>query len=478
MAPRTSRDLMLDRRQLLGAFGAGAWLAACGEPDGDPTPTDTGPKPRSTPPDLAWEGVAAVDDAVFPNGVAAGDPRPDGGRLWCRYLGAAGVQVWVAEWTGDAFAEPRSIAVTPSEGGFCHVDVASIASDVWFAYQFVDDDGLGSVVGLSHTAIPSDHDGVVRVISTSCLHQEHRYSGSEPELAGVIGFVSLQRALARGPADFVVWMGDFGYFDGRESPEEYRELWLQQQRAIGISDALRGAPSVFTLDDHEVTNNFDPETIAPEHVAVAMQAFFDHTPIRPDAPGRVWRSWRYGAAVEVFVLDCRTERKPSLGLYISRAQMDWLKAGLSASTATWKLIVNSVPISEYPPFQTGDRWLGYPEQRSELMDFITGEGLSGVLFLAGDVHMNALSRVGLEGPWTGVLEILGGPGGSTLNVAAPFLRAATNFIHADAQWAATRMEFSVDGTARIVVVSETDEDLMSATIDVSGEVREIVRSYD
>ena len=74
------------------------------------------------------------------------------------------------------------------------------------------------------------------------------------------------------------------------------------------------------------------------------------------APDRIWRSFRWGHSAEVFVLDCRGERRPSTrsvnptreSVYISRAQMDWLKAGLRASPAVFKFIVNSVPIYGRP----------------------------------------------------------------------------------------------------------------------------------
>ena len=127
-----------------------------------------------------------------------------------------------------------------------------------------------------------------------------------------------------------------------------------------------------------------PETFDAARRTAAVQSFFDHQPVRRDAahPDRVWKRMRWGRTADIFVLDCRNERRPSTrgseDQYLSREQMDWLKAGLTSSEAVFKLIVNSVPISDFPgafDLAQRDRWEGYPTQREEILRHVGGDVL-------------------------------------------------------------------------------------------------------
>jgi alkaline phosphatase D len=187
---------------------------------------------------------------------------------------------------------------------------------------------------------------------------------------------------------------------------------------------------IATWDDHEVGNNWSPETIDPELLARATQAFFEHLPIRRDeaSPGRIWRKLRFGRTAEIFVLDGRSERRPSTretdgATYLSREQMDWLKGGLAASEAVFKIVMNSVPIGNFPAsFDLGsilldpaDRWQGYPAARRELLSFIEDTPIPGVVFLSGDFHLACAGRAAPSGVGSRTLEILAGPGAQVAN---------------------------------------------------------------
>jgi phosphodiesterase/alkaline phosphatase D-like protein len=134
---------------------------------------------------------------------------------------------------------------------------------------------------------------------------------------------------------------------------------------------------------------------------------------------------RSGTA-EFFLLDSRIERKPSTigtpeATYLSRAQLDWLKGALKASKAHFKVILNSVPITHFPPPLWGvqnDRWQAYVPQREELLDFIVDEGVEHVLFVAGDFHLGLVMRVEKEGPRRRLWEVAAGPGGNSGNPLA------------------------------------------------------------
>jgi alkaline phosphatase D len=135
---------------------------------------------------------------------------------------------------------------------------------------------------------------------------------------------------------------------------------------------------------------------------------------------------RWGKTLELFVLDGRGERRPSTrnspaAEYLSRAQLDWLKRGLLESDAVFKLIMNSVPISDFPHLfdvLTVDRWEGYPAQREELLGFIDEMAIDGVVWVAGDFHLASMGRVAASGAGSTQLEVLVGPGGQNGNVLA------------------------------------------------------------
>ena len=210
---------------------------------------------------------------------------------------------------------------------------------------------------------------------------------------------------------------------------QYRAKYAEAWGTSGMSGLHGSAGMVLTWDDHEFVNDWNPETINPTRVTTAQKAFFEHRAVRRDAasPNRVWRSLVWGKTLEVLVLDVRSERKPSTRLaanaqFVSPAQMTWLKDRLAKSTAVFKLIVTSVPITNFPPAAAGasDKWEGYPAQREEILDFIATGNLKGVWWLSGDLHFGSVGGIGASGPRLMMHEVLMGPGGTTArNVDLP-----------------------------------------------------------
>lgn len=119
-------------------------------------------------------------------------------------------------------------------------------------------------------------------------------------------------------------------------------------------------------DDHEVVNDFgaawsrwltgDPERPGyPQLVDQGRRAFraFSPVPVHPDEPERIHRSLRWGKHAELFVLDARSHRSPNelpdseeVGKrLLGDDQRHWLREGLEASDATWKLVSLDVPLS-------------------------------------------------------------------------------------------------------------------------------------
>lgn len=349
-----------------------------------------------------------VADA-FPLGVASGDVSDEGAVVWTRHDGPG--RLLLAVFDDDDGAPGELVAsVTPEvraagdEGCVVHVAVGGVEPGARYHYGFYVVGRRGAVSGRSplgsfRAGRAPDDDRPLVVGASACTK-----AGQDLSL--------LERAAER-EADVWVLLGDTVYADGARNLDEYRGAWRDGLRARGYRDLRRRVPVLATWDDHEVTNNFDPETIDPALLAAARRAFFEHQPLSrdPDDEQRIWRRRRFGAALEVFVLDTRGERRPSTrdtpdAEYISREQMTWLKRGLVESDAACKLIVNSVPIAEYPfPFESADRWQGYVAQRTELLSFVDDEEVSGVVWLSGDIHMGYVGRLANQGPGARLLEV-------------------------------------------------------------------------
>lgn len=358
---------------------------------------------------------ASLPPGPFPLGVASGDAHPGGALLWTRYAGAAALEARV--WAGEG-AEGEPVLVVPAvpDGeGFVRVEVDGLAPGTRHTYAFVEDAGLGAASPAGHfrTAIAPDALEPLRVGAVSCTRWSHPMT-------------TLERAGARRDLDAFLWLGDACYNDRALTPEAYRETWARTLSAPG-QQAVRGAHALLaTWDDHEFTNDWAVETLDPDRFRTAGSAFFEHVPMRrlPEAPDRLWRSVRWGRTAEFFILDARGERRPSTRLtpeaeYVSPAQLAWLQRGLLESPAAFKVILNSVPITEFPGafFQATafDRWEGYAAQRTALLSFIEQHDIPGVLWVSGDFHLASCGRVSRSGPGSRAVEVLVGPGANVSN---------------------------------------------------------------
>jgi alkaline phosphatase D len=363
--------------------------------------------------------LSAIPESAssFPVGVQAGDLTSSSAILWTHQVGTAPLTLRVYEPTNPGKALVHHEAnVTASPDGYVHVDASPLPAHTELFYVFLEGNAptfsARSRIGRFVTApLPGQRPKAV-FGGTSCIKNDRA------------PFETL--AIAAGKQlDFFVLGGDNTYNDPATTLAEYRGLWLGQLGDSGYRSLLQSTGHYATWDDHEVDNDWNPELISQTRLAAATQTFFEHLAIRRDItfPNRVWRRYAWGDTIDVFVLDSRSERKPSTIIsqnpqYISPEQMTWLKDGLKSSTATFKLIVNSVPITNFPhlfDFASIDRWEGYGAQRAELLDAIVQNGVTGVLFVSGDFHLGASAAVEGSGPWSGLREVLMGPGDQKAN---------------------------------------------------------------
>ncbi len=216
--------------------------------------------------------------------------------------------------------------------------------------------------------------------------------------------------------DFFLFLGDTMYSDSLcPSPPnepgadflattlaEYRARHRYQRGAEALRRFLETTPVYAIWDDHEVRNDFSGPF--DSRMPVGRQALREYWPIRAaaDDPHRLYRTVRAGADLEVFILDTRQYRSRNVDqdgpakTMLGEKQLQWLLSGLAESTATWKVIVTSVPLSISKGGSAGvpgnDGWAGGPGypgfewERQVLVDHILGRRMKNVVFLAGDVH--------------------------------------------------------------------------------------------
>lgn len=216
-------------------------------------------------------------------------------------------------------------------------------------------------------------------------------------------------AIRQKQPDFFIFLGDTIYADYEGAASRRKDYWRKYttNRKDKASQGLFSETSLYVIwDDHEVANNFVPENPL---MSVGRQAFFDYWPIQrePTDPNRLYRSFRWGKSAELFVLDTRQYRDSTSETILGEKQRNWFLKALSSSDALFKFVATTVPISSGHE----DKWGGFPAGRAEVLDHIVRNKISGVIFLAADVHYAAVADVPYGG---GIKEIIVGPLGTKL----------------------------------------------------------------
>lgn len=384
----------------------------------------------------------------FQLGIASGDPAADGFVLWTRLApeplapggGMPMVPVLVG-WEVAADAHFRTIVAKgdaiahPELGHSVHVEVAGLASDRPYWYRF----RCGSersLAGRSRTfPLPGARADRVRFAVAGCQHYEE-------------GYYAAWRHIAESPLDFVFHYGDYIY-EGRDngdatrllngrpvtpirrhvgqeiySLDDYRRRYALYKSDPDLQAAHAAAPWFTSFDDHEIDNNWaddiDQDGTPPEvfrlRRAVAMQAWYEHMPLRRSAfPAngqmQMFRRARFGDLMDAHFLDTRQYRSDQVGgdrdsvpeprvfaadrTMLGDRQEKWLFDGLAGSDARWNLIAQQVMLmaigrrdapgtaaAEYPM----DVWSGYRAPRQRLLAHIRERGMKNVIAVSGDAH--------------------------------------------------------------------------------------------
>jgi len=371
----------------------------------------------------------------FRFGVAAGEVRADSALLWTRAPRAGAVQLQVS--SSKTF-RPVNRRVTaralPADDLTVQVTVSRLTAGRRYWYRFVQGDAV-SPVGAFRTAPPSTADVKVRFAFSGDADATRR--------RGKPGFNDFQvygRMAAEGN-DFNINLGDTIYSDSelpgtkvaRALPEKWEKYRLEL--ALHALRRLRAATGLYSQwDDHEFVNDFSRAENGEAIYAAGAKAFRDYSPVSYSADVGLYRSVRWGRNLELFFLDERSFRSakaddacggdlaptapqsvrngfatiaPQLAspvtpaclaalndpsrTMLGAAQYTAFTQAVQTSTATFKVIVNEVPIQQYYALPY-DRWEGYEAERERLLRFLQAN-VRNVVFLTTDSHANLVNEV-------------------------------------------------------------------------------------
>lgn len=304
-----------------------------------------------------------------------------------------------------------------------------------------------------------------------CRHRQHGYR--------------IFDAMARREADFFLANGDLIYADGvcpEEGPDGWRNVpggfpsvadprvdWTDRETVAEIYFAhwrynradrhyrhfLTHTPIYAQWDDHEVINDsghtWESWPQEPDRpgwrnlVRQGRRAFFAYHPLlaaerRATEPGRsdprAYRRYRWGAELEVFLLDGRSYRSPNRWpdtpendkTLLGTAQLQWLVEALTTSDATWKVVSSDVPLAlpggYFPILYGQDSFAsssvpgvrgptGFERELLSLLTALDAADLTGLVVVATDAHfaMSLAHAVDLDGDGDSLefLELITGP---------------------------------------------------------------------
>lgn len=308
----------------------------CGSDDGGEAP-------------VSYSTDPADQAAVYPQGIASGDPKPDSVILWTRAVpksGSGSVKVICEIATDEAFADiigKETVTVDESTDWTVRIKPTGLSAFTSYYYRFKAEK-TQSIVGRTKTAPAADQDTPVRFAFASCQDFIGRY------------YHVWQAFLEQeAPVDFVVWLGDYIYEtdgdpdfqtpdpnrkitipDGLEiepgvkaakSLEDYRGLYRQYRSDAHLQKVHASVPFINIWDDHEFANDswqdhatdFNEkkgDEKSTERRENANQAWFEYQPadVTFDANKSfpedlvIYRTLRFGKHVELFLTDQRSFR--------------------------------------------------------------------------------------------------------------------------------------------------------------------------
>ncbi len=400
----------------------------------------------------ALVGLQARQTSVITHGVASGDVTTDSAVVWSRSDREATMQVRVTPVAGGSSVREISALATAASNFTAQALVSELLPATSYQYEVWFETTAGrseSERGTFRTAPNAGARAAVSFIwggdlggQAYCRQADTGYRIFQPMLALQPDFFVANGDMIYGDNEcpeggpIPGWTNIPGGFPAVSDPsvdwqdrarveEVYVAHWLYNRADPLFQAFLRAVPMYAQWDDHEVINDFGAPWPAypatpdragyPNIVDAGRKTFFDFHPLtrNPAEPDRIYRSYRWGRDVELFIIDARSYRSDNrqadtpenAKTMLGGEQLQWLTAGLTSSTATWKIVSSDVPLSA----PTGSEAIGrdaFANQSSsaasartgfeaELIDLLRSLDAANVrnlVFVVTDVHFPAQLR--------------------------------------------------------------------------------------
>ncbi|MDX6673264.1 MAG: hypothetical protein QOH11_682 [Solirubrobacteraceae bacterium] len=436
----------------------------------------------------------------FSYGVSAAEVTSSSAILWAHATSAGRYVALIAR---DSRFRHLLATATPSarptSDNTMQVTVRGLQPGTRFFYRFQGTRGRRSDTGTFRTAPAANANATIRFAWSGDADAQRAQGQTQPfyNSQGDRNF-AVYGAMAREGNNFNLNFGDTIYSDSEvgstvvngsfvaTSPAALTvsAKWAKYRQNLALPNLQRvrdGAAIYNHWDDHEFLNDFARSEVLRGANASGMQvpvpgsavygpgvaAFRNYNPVTYTSRDGIYRSFRWGKNLELFMLDERSFRSakagspsvhtcdnpdtnapdlaptapqnvrnifaaitPSLSRPVSQAclnaindpnrtmlgrnQLARFKAAIKRSTATFKVIMNEVPIQQFFALPY-DRWEGYAAERANLLTFLKNN-VKNTMFLTTDVHANMVNDARFQtfpsqgGPTnSGILDVTTGP---------------------------------------------------------------------
>jgi phosphodiesterase/alkaline phosphatase D-like protein len=406
----------------------------------------------------------------FSYGVTAAEVTSTSAVLWTRAdkKGTVQLQVSPDRRFGNAGDVIKSVKALASNDNTVQVKVTRLTpGHKYYYYRFVQGRNASTVGRFITAPRPTQSQTVDFAFSGDADAQ--RAQGQANPFYNVF---EVYKQMAREGNDFNVNMGDTIYSDsevaGTPPALTVPDKWAKYKQNLALKNlqAVRSSTGMYNhWDDHEFINDFTVAENGASIYSAGVRAFTDYMPVTYKARTGIYRTVQWGSNAELFFLDERSFRSakasangvcdnpdtagpdlaptapqskrntfailiPSLARPVAQACLDAIRAPdrtllganqyaafvnrLKASKATFKIVMNEVPIQQFYALPY-DRWEGYDAERQKLLRYIQAN-VKNVVFLTTDTHGNfyndaRLSTFPEEGGTvnTGIMEMVSGP---------------------------------------------------------------------
>jgi alkaline phosphatase D len=218
---------------------------------------------------------------------------------------------------------------------------------------------------------------------------------------GYGGFNEVFKSIHEKKPDFMIWGGDNVYY--READWGTRTGMIHRNthsRNIPELQALLGSTHHYAIwDDHDYGTNDSDRSFWNKEMSLEMFKLFWANPNYVFKDEATTGTFQWGD-VQFFMMDNRwfkagNENHTADRDYYGKKQLTWLIDALSASSATFKVIVTGGQVVN--PAKVFENMANFEAEREELLKKITDAKIKGVLFVSGDRHHTVLQKLDRSG---------------------------------------------------------------------------------